>query len=235
MMVLRIFQDGGQPEEESSVSSSVIHVPSSAIAPPSKPRRRKRAVSEVSETETIEDSGGRGSPPNKYCKENNNMVCWSGQAFGFFVTVVLKFLCPRNQRSRNVSELITASTPLLRLTDEATKAYEAGEYVLAMETYAYTLKLYQGPTAAITTSRSDNDIDISMIKCCLNLTDCFLRLSNPAKAYEILGLVWRPQSRLAICTTHPLFVHMSRLYSRVQKELTGDGYANVSHSLKCLN
>lgn len=104
--------------------------------------------------------------------------------------------------------------------DKATEAHESGNYTLAVELFSEALKGYQ-----------DQKGDVAIIKASLNLTDCYLTLHLPEKAYETLEPIWHPRSPLAIDTTHALFVRMSHLYFRVQKDLEGKTQENAYVSL----
>lgn len=88
-MTLEVWQGDGRPERDSTdspVCPPVIRAQNPAIVARHEPRGRKRAASEVSETNSVKpdlenSGGGTTSPPIKYRKENTEVVCRFGESY----------------------------------------------------------------------------------------------------------------------------------------------------------
>lgn len=93
-----------------------------------------------------------------------------------------------------------------------------GKYSLAARKYEKALKFFFEGTTEIP-ARDRQAINTSMVKACLNLAEYYSSLSDLRKAYEVLGHIWRPESRLAIDGRHSLFLRMSRLMVSLKKKL----------------
>ncbi|EGG02036.1 uncharacterized protein MELLADRAFT_66548 [Melampsora larici-populina 98AG31] len=114
-----------------------------------------------------------------------------------------------------------------QLMDAAEFADSKGMYADSVQTYQQLLNLYADEMSRCESKHgaTNRGPHTGWILSCFNLTRCYLKLKRPQAAFETLQQAWRPDSSLAIPSTHPNYLELSHLYFEVEDRLQ-----SISHS-----
>ncbi|EGG10474.1 uncharacterized protein MELLADRAFT_60200 [Melampsora larici-populina 98AG31] len=122
-----------------------------------------------------------------------------------------------------------------QLMDAAEFADSKGMYADSVQTYQQLLNLYADEMSRCESKHgaTNRGPHTGWILSCFNLTRCYLKLKRPQAAFETLQQAWRPDSSLAIPSTHTNYLELSHLYFEVEDRLQSISHSHANYVGGC--